>query len=115
MAQTDCRLEEAGAVALPGHGRSDEIAAHARSPSWQSRGSDPAADGDRVALRIDQRRSDHYDRRGPAPDVGGPMVQIQIPAAVAHERWVGRDGLWFPGGPRREGRLPGQAGDRYRR
>ena len=79
--------------------------AHAGSSERQGERSHPAADGDRDALRADQGRSDHHHRRGPAPDVGGAVLQIQIPAPVAHQRRPGRDGLRLSRGARREGGL----------
>ncbi len=70
LAHDHRRVEETSAHALRSHRRGDEVAAHEGSSSRQGERSDPAADGDRDALRTDQGRSHHHHRRGPAPDVG---------------------------------------------
>ena len=55
--------------------------------------SHPAADGHRDALRTDQGRRHHHHRRGPAPDVGRPMVsntstRASSSPAAASARWA---------------------------
>ena len=45
----------------------------------------------------------------------GAILQIQIPAPASDQRRPGLDGLRLSRRARREGRLPGQAGDRHRR
>ena len=62
-------------------------------------------------VRIDQGRSHHHHRRGPAPDVGRAMVQIQISAPVHHQRRARLHGLWLSGRARRQGRASGQGSD----
>ncbi len=110
LAQID-EWKKEGAVRLHHHAGNCQQRSHERPSQRPGKPGHPAADGGGGALRTDQRRSLHHHRRGPAPDVGGPMVQIQIPAPVHHQRRAGLNGLWLPGGARHQGRASGQGGD----
>ena len=79
------------------------------------RGRDPAAVRHRAALRADQGRADHHDRRGPASDVGRPVVPVRRAAHASSQRRARRDGLWLSRRPRRQGRASRQGGGRHRR
>src|SRR5262245_47889010 len=60
------------------------------------------------------RQHDRDDRRGPASDVGGPVLPLQPPAALDHQRRAGLDGLRPAFSPRRASGPPRQNCYRYR-
>ncbi len=66
-----------------------------------------------MLVRVDQGRGHHHHRRGPAPDVGRAILQVQIPAPVHDQRRAGRDGLRLSRRARRQGGAPGPAGGGY--
>ena len=57
--------------------------------------------------RTDARRGHRHDRRGPAPDVGGPILRLPASAQLHHLGGPGRDGLRLPCGDGRESGLSG--------
>ena len=60
----------------------------------------------------DKGRSDNCHRRGPASDVGGPVLSVHQTTTTDYERRTRNDGLWFACGNRRATRMPESTGRR---
>ena len=84
----------------------DRRLARAEMPRLQeARRRDHAAIRDRAALRADARpRRLHHHRGRPAPDVGGPVLQVRGAEPLDDVRRARHHGLWPAGRGRRAGR-----------
>ena len=80
---------------------------HARAPLRRARDARPLAHHRGQGARRDRRR--------PAPDVGGPVLQARLPAEAHHLGRPRDDGLRPPGGDRREVRAARRRGVGHRR
>ena len=93
-----------------------QVAAHAGSSQGPGERGHPAADGHRDALRADQGRGDHHHRRGPASDVGRPVLSsYKFPRQFLTSAGLGAMGYGYPAALGAKVACPGQAGHRYRR
>jgi hypothetical protein len=70
---------------------------------------------DQRSVACDLGRCGDHHRRGPAPDVGGAVLQARGAALFDHFRRPGDDGFCATRGHRRQDRLPGQGSVGHRR